>query len=196
MGSKWVGSSGRGAYPSLFKRSRMFYRVLNKSIRVLTILCLSALTVIVPIEVFLRYLFGKSLYITEEFTRYLMVWVVFLASSLALREDSHISIGILVNRFGGRARSLLNLVAYLLLLIFLVFLGIEGVIALSFQMGQIIPSLGVPIFWFYLAIPVGSALMVLNLLPKMWGSLKGISGEPEVGRPEERLSPSEPGGLL
>lgn len=155
----------------------MFYRVLNKSIRVLTILCLSVLTIIVPIEVFLRYLFGKSLYITEEFTRYLMVWVVFLASSLAIREDSHISIGILVNRFRGRTRSWLNLIAQLLLLTFLIFLIIEGVIALSFQMDQIIPSLGLPIFWFYLAIPVGSFLMILNLLPKIWENLKSISGK-------------------
>lgn len=155
----------------------MFFRILNQSIKVATILLLSTITVMVPIEVFLRYLFGKSLYITEEFTRYLMVWVVFLASSLALREESHISIGILVNRFSGRTRSGLNLIAQALLIFFLIFLIIEGIIALRFQTDQIIPSLGLPIFWFYLAIPVGSFLMILNLLPKMWENLKGISGQ-------------------
>jgi C4-dicarboxylate transporter DctQ subunit len=70
----------------------------------------------------------------------------------------------------------LNLIAQVLLVIFLVFLIIEGIIALGFQMDQIIPSLGLPIFWFYLAIPVGSFLMILNLLPKLWESLKGVSG--------------------
>jgi C4-dicarboxylate transporter DctQ subunit len=174
----------------------MFYRILNQSIKVLTILCLSVLTIIVPIEVFLRYFFGKSLYITEEFTRYLMVWVVFLASSLALRENSHISIEIFVNRFRGRTRSWLNLIALLLLLTFLVFLIIEGIIALSFQMDQIVPSLGIPIFWFYLAIPVGSFLMILNLLPKIWETLKIISGKAKSGQREESLSSNEPGGFL
>ena len=158
----------------------MFYHILNKSIRVLTILCLSVLTILVPIEVFLRYLFGKSLYITEEFTRYLMVWVVFLASSLAIREDSHISIGIFVNRFRGRTRSWINLIAHILLVIFLVFLIIEGVIALRFQMDQIIPSLEIPIFWFYLAIPVGSFLMILNLLPKIWENLRILPAKVKV----------------
>ncbi|MDP2968348.1 MAG: TRAP transporter small permease [Deltaproteobacteria bacterium] len=174
----------------------MFYRVLNKCIKILTILCLSVLTILVPIEVFLRYFFGKSLYITEEFTRYLMVWVVFLASSLAIKEDSHISIGIIVKRFQGRTRSWLNLIAQVLLLIFLIFLIIEGVIALSFQMDQIIPSLGLPIFWFYLAIPVGSSLMILNLLPKVWESFKIISGKAKSGRREESLSGNEPEGFL
>jgi len=165
----------------------MFYRILNKSIRALTIFFLSVLTVLVPIEVFLRYFLGKSLYITEELTRYLMVWVVFLASSLALKENSHISIEIFVNRFRGRTRSWLNLIAQLLLLTFLVFLIIEGIIALSFQMDQIIPSLEIPIFWFYLAIPVGSCLMILNLLPKIWESLKVISGkQPLSAGGEER----------
>lgn len=154
----------------------MFYPVLNKVIKVLTILCLSVVTILVPIEVFLRYLFGKSLYITEEFTRYLMVWVVFLASSLAIREDAHISIGILVNRFRGRSRAWFNLVAHGLLIFFLVFLMIEGIIILPYQIDQIIPSLEIPIFWFYLAIPVGCALMILNLLPKIWENLRTISG--------------------
>ncbi len=154
----------------------MFYRILNQSIKVLTILCLSVVTILVPIEVFLRYLFGKSLYITEEFTRYLMVWVVFLASSLALRGESHISIGILVNKFQGRTRSGLNLIAHVFLLTFLIFLIVEGILVLPFQLDQIIPSLGIPIFWFYLAIPVGCFLMILNLLPKIWENLKALSG--------------------
>ena len=174
----------------------MFYRGLNKFIKGLTIFFLSILTVIVPTEVFLRYLFGKSLYITEEFTRYLMVWVVFLASSLAVSENSHISIEIFVNRFRGRTRSCLNLIALLLLLTFLVFLIIEGIIALSFQMDQIVPSLGIPIFWFYLAIPVGSCLMILNLLPKIWQGLKIISGKTKPEQKGETVPSSEPGGFL
>jgi len=152
------------------------------------------LTIIVPIEVFLRYLFGKSLYITEEFTRYLMVWVVFLASSLALREGSHISIEIFVKRFRGRHRSWLNLIAQILLLTFLVFLIIEGIVALLFQMDQIIPSLEIPIFWFYLAIPVGSFLMILNLLPKIWESLKGIPGKNKSRQEDEHLAVNGEGG--
>ncbi|MDI7260318.1 MAG: TRAP transporter small permease [Thermodesulfobacteriota bacterium] len=154
----------------------MFFRIINQSTKFLTILCLSVLTILVPVEVFLRYLFGKSLYITEEFTRYLMVWVVFLASSLAIKENAHISIGILVNRFRGRARAWLNLLSLALLIFFLVFLMIEGTIILPYQIDQIIPSLEVPIFWFYLAIPVGCVLMILNLLPKVWENLKTIVG--------------------
>lgn len=158
----------------------MFYVCLNKGIEILTIFFLAVLVIIVPVEVFLRYCLGKSLYITEDLTRYLMVWVVFLASSLALRENSHMSIDLLLNRFKGRARCWFNLFSQALLLTFLIFLIVEGVIALTYQMEQIIPTLDIPIFWFYLAIPVGSILMVLNLLPRIWANLKIISGNAEV----------------
>ncbi len=102
------------------------------------------------------------------------MWVVFLASSLALKGDSHINIGILVDKFGGKARMGINLAAQILLLIFLVFLLVEGIVVLPYQIDQIAPSMGVSFFWFYLAIPVGSVLMILFLLPKIGESVKGI----------------------
>lgn len=166
----------------------MFLKIVNKVVKVVTILFLSVMTVMVAVEVILRYGFGKSLYVTEELTRYLMVWVVFLASSLAIRDNSHISIELIPNLFRGRVRTGYNLIAQGFLLFFLIFLGVKGIEALTFQMDQIIPSLEIPIFWFYLAIPVGSFLMILNLLPKMWESIKRVSGKVKSGQGGERLS--------
>lgn len=162
----------------------MVLDVVNRATKGVTILLLSVVTVMVAIEVFLRYCFGKSLYVTEELTRYLMVWVVFLASSLAVRDNSHVSIEIAANRFKGRARAWYNLIAQLVFLTFLTFLVLEGVAALSFQMEQIIPSLNMAIFWFYLAIPVGGALMILNLLPRVWENLRIIAGKAKSVQPE------------
>ncbi len=156
----------------------MILRVVNRVAKWLTILFLSVITVMVAVEVVLRYGFGGSLYVTEELSRYLMVWVVFLACSLAVRDNAHISIEIVANQLTGRARAGYNLVAQLFLLAFLGFLVVEGIIALPFQMRQIIPTLDVAIFWFYLAIPVGGGLMVLNLLPRMIENLRILMGKP------------------
>lgn len=154
----------------------MFFRVLNRCIDVLNILCMAVMTVFVGAEVILRYCFSETLYVTEELARYLLVWMVFLSSSLAIRDDSHISIGSFVNRFHGRFQAWWKLVAQSLLLTFFVYMVIEGSIVASMQWIQTVPSLGVSIFWFYLAVPVGGFLMLLNLLPRMWQNLKIISG--------------------
>ncbi len=155
----------------------MILRIINSVTKALTVLFLSVVTVMVAVEVILRYCFGSSLIVTEELSRYLMVWVVFLACSLAVRDRAHISIEVVANAFSGRARAVYGLVAQLLFAAFLTFLVIEGAIALSFQMEQIIPTLNISIFWFYLAIPVGGVLMILNLVPQMADNVRILAGK-------------------
>lgn len=172
----------------------MFFDILNKVIKAATVLILAVITIFVSVEVVLRYFFGMTLYITEEFTRYSMVWMVFLGASLAVRENAHTRVELFVNFFPGKVRAWLNLAAHLLFVIFLSFLVYEGCIALSFQFEQIIPTLGIPMFWFYLALPVGGVLMILNLLPKIRESVLVISGR--MAPPEEEFEiPVIDGGL-
>jgi TRAP-type C4-dicarboxylate transport system permease small subunit len=83
-------------------------------------------------------------------------------------------------------------VAQIFLVIFLVFLIAEGIVALSFQFEQIIPTLNISMFWFYLALPVGGTLMILNLLPKMWENVQIVlrRREPPPHKPREHQESS------
>jgi len=170
----------------------MFFKLLNKTIEVLTIIILAVITAMVSVEVVLRYGFGQSLFITEEFTRYALVWMVFLACSLAVVDNSHIRVEFVVNLFKGKMRAFVNLAAQMIFIVFLVFLIVEGMIALSFQFEQIIPTLNISMFWFYLALPVGGALMVLNLLPQIWGNVLIVTGK--IAPPPDE-APTLEGGL-
>ena len=172
----------------------MFLDIVNKVVRVVTIIVLSVVTVMISTEVVLRYCFGSTLYITEEFTRYMMVWMVFLGSSLAVRENCHNRVELFVNMFPGRVRAWLNLTACLLFAFFLVFLIYQGCVALPYQFEQIIPTLNISMFWFYLALPVGGVLMFLNLLPLMWQNVLIITGK--MAPPEDNFEiPVIDGGL-
>ena len=166
----------------------MFYRYLKKSVEVVVTFCSAAMTFMLIIQVFLRYVLKASVPFSEELARYLMVWVVFLAAGLALQEDAHISIRILVDKLPGRTRSWANLGAQILLLVFLVLLMIETIALLPYQRLQIILSMGISIFWFYLAIPVGCSIMILFLLPKMHQKLKKISGKINYEKNDETAS--------
>lgn len=170
----------------------MFFKVFNKMLEVLTVIILAVITAMVSVEVILRYGFGKSLFITEEFTRYALVWMVFLACSLAVADHSHIRVEFVVNLFKGKAKIWVNLLAQLLFTVFLLFLIIQGTIALPFQFEQIIPTLNVSMFWFYLALPVGGALMMANLLPQIWNNIKILTGI--IPLPPDR-EPAPEGGL-
>ena len=54
---------------------------------------MTVVATVVMTEVILRYAAGRSLIITEELSRYGMIWVALLASVLVLRDEGHIASG-------------------------------------------------------------------------------------------------------
>lgn len=162
----------------------MFYNFLSRIVEGLIILCAAAVVSIVTIEVVLRYVFSHSLIFTEELARYLMVWIVFLGAALAVRDGSHIKINVLVKHFNHRQRRFLEVLAYGLVAVFLVVLAVEGVKILPRQLHQMCITIDTCMFYFYLAIPVGSVLMIIFLLPHIREAIKGKV--PLNGTGEER----------
>lgn len=153
----------------------MFFRLLSRFVELLVILIAGIIVAIVTTEVTLRYLFSHSLIFTEELSRYLMVWIVFLGSALAIRDGSHIRIQILVNRLGPRMQQIAQLAAYILIIAFLVFVTVEGLKILPRQLQQMCITIDISLFYFYLAIPVGSILMIIFLLPVIRQTMAGKS---------------------
>ncbi len=172
----------------------MFSDILNKIIKYAMVSVLSIITVMVSTEVVLRYCFGKTLYITEEFTRYMMVWMVFLGAALAIKENAHNRVEIFLVRFPGKSRYLMGLIGQLAFALFLVVLVIQGCSVLPMQFDQIIPTLDISMFWFYLALPVGGVLMIINLIPKIWESILILMGKREPVEEVEEI-PVIDGGL-
>jgi len=153
----------------------MFFRLLSRLVESLVILLAGIIVAIVTAEVTLRYLFSHSMIFTEELSRYLMVWIVFLGSALAIRDGSHIHIQILVKRLGPRMQQNVKLASYALIIAFLVFITVEGLKILPRQLQQMCITIDISLFYFYLAIPVGSILMIIFLLPIIRQTLAGKS---------------------
>ena len=163
----------------------MFLRLLSRFVEGLVILGATVIVTIVTIEVILRYIFGLSLIFTEELARYLMVWIVFLGGALAVKDDSHIRINVLVQRLSPRLGRLVRITAHALTMLLLVVLTVEGTKILPQQLDQMCITIDTKMFYFYLAIPVGSILMIIFILPRIRDA---ISRRPEKYEPtEERL---------
>lgn len=154
----------------------MFLRLLSRFVEGLVIFGATVIVTIVTIEVVLRYIFGLSLIFTEELARYLMVWIVFLGGALAVKDDSHIRINVLVQRLSPRLGRLVRITAHGLTMFLLVVLTVEGTKILPRQLDQMCITIDTSMFYFYLAIPVGSILMIIFILPRIRDS---ISRRPE-----------------
>lgn len=61
------------------------------------VLILSAMSILVFLNVVLRHGFNSSINVTEEVSRYMFVWLAFLGNDLAFNENRHVNVGV----FGG-----------------------------------------------------------------------------------------------
>lgn len=124
---------------------------------------MAAMAVLVFANVVSRYLLNYSIIWVEELTRYMMVWVGFLGSGLVLRIGAHIAVEAFQELLPPRAAQVLR--AGILLLLAATFAAMTwlGVRYALFAWDQETPVLNWSTGAIYLAIPIGSALMLAHL---------------------------------
>lgn len=127
-------------------------------------LFLIAIAAILFIQVVLRYGFGSSLPWPEEAARYLMIWVVMLAGSLLVRDDQLVRVDFFDALWPRKLLGYRNALFRLLLVGLLAVLVWKGMDNAMFGLRRKSVTIGISFFWIYLAIPVGSGLMMVQML--------------------------------
>ena len=133
----------------------------------------SVMCAIIIAEVFSRYIFQYSFFFSEELSRLTFVWAGFLSTSIALKKGMHISIQFIVERMPKALRRIILFISQLAILIFLIVIFLSGLRILPHQWGNVSPTIEITMFWFYLAVPVGIGLMIIQLLPFISRTVKG-----------------------
>ena len=78
--------------------------------------CLAAMVVLVFGNVFLRYVFNSGITVSEELSRWLMVWLTFLGAIVALREHAHLGVDTLVRALPATGKRICFVLSYSLML--------------------------------------------------------------------------------
>lgn len=148
----------------------------------------AAFTGLVSFSVILRYGFSQGLEWSEELGRYLMIWMGFLAASLALRGGGHVGIDMVRDLLPPRVRRLVVLASSAAVLSFFVFVAYQGSLLLLLVWQKESLVLPVSMFWPYLAIPVGAVLMLIQLLPLAARAWRSGAPAPPEGKNSKALS--------
>ncbi|MBV8916529.1 TRAP transporter small permease [Bradyrhizobium sp.] len=111
--------------------------------------CLAAMVVLVFSNVVLRYVFNSGIAISEELSRWLLVWLTFLGAIVALRQHAHLGVDTLVRALPPRGRFICFVVSYLLMLYadWLLTLGSWKQAVLTFH--DTAPASGISVGLFY-----------------------------------------------
>lgn len=137
---------------------------INTAIKYIVSTMLVFLTILVVLQVTTRFVINVPLAWTEEIAKYLMIYIVFFGSGLAMRNNQHIAIDFMVEILKGKSKVLLEKVILWICGIFSVFLIYFGS-QLTFRViEQSTPTLQYSMAWAYAAIPLGALLMLLNII--------------------------------
>lgn len=79
-------------------------------------LCLAVMVVLVFGNVVLRYGFNSGITISEELSRWLLVWLTFLGAIVAVREHSHLGVDSLVRMLSPAGKRTCFIINYCLML--------------------------------------------------------------------------------
>lgn len=147
------------------------------------IVSLIAMVLITFMQIVLRWV-GHPTVWAEEFSRYIMLYQVWIGASYAVHEDAHIRITALVGKMIGKKRRNMDVIVLALWLVFAIWLTIEGVILVNkiSIMGQVSSAMRIPMTIPYASVPVGGVLMIVRLTQKIYEMLskKAEYNEKEV----------------
>lgn len=90
---------------------------LFKGLEALLVILLAGMAVMVFGNVVLRYGFNSGILVSEEMARYFFVWLTFIGAVVTFRENAHLGVETLVQRFGPGGRLLCMVLSDLIILL-------------------------------------------------------------------------------
>ena len=158
-------------------------RLLTAYCRALEAVCallMALMVVLVFGNVVLRYFFNTSWLISEEISRWMFVWMVFMGAVAVMRERGHMGTDMVVVRLPVRAQRLCLVVVQLAMLYitWLMFSGSWTQVLVNRETEAPVSGLSVSIFYFAGVLFAVSTLLIL--LHQFWRTVTGKLSDAEL----------------
>jgi TRAP-type transport system small permease protein len=158
----------------------MVVRTVVRLLEWLLIAMLGLMVILVFSNVVLRYGFNSGITFSEEVSRFLFVWVVFLGAVLMLRDNGHLGVHSFTKRLSFTGKRICKLVADVLSV------GCCGVITwggwnvVKLEMANIAPISGIALGMVFIAVLVGGIGMGILFVGSILRNLAGRMTEQEM----------------
>lgn len=137
---------------------RLIERGLDATIQPVVFIGMAALIGVITLQIVSRVLFTAVDW-TEEVARFLLIWITFLAGTLAFQRGHHIAVIFAVDALPARLRQVARILAVLAVIAFMITLVVIGYRYMQVQSFQKSASLRVPMSYVYAVMPISAAIM-------------------------------------
>ncbi len=156
-------------------RIRPWVERLDGLSRWLIIAAMSAMTVMVSLQVFWRYVLGSSIDSADEVSRLFFVWVIFLSIPHGVKHSVHVGIDLLVANLGAVLQDRLFRAISAASAVLMAAVFYASIVATMDKWQELMPTLAISAGVYYVAVLVSAAHSCLHLLLFAWIG-KGLWG--------------------
>jgi TRAP-type transport system small permease protein len=137
-------------------------------------LILAVMAGAVFLQVVMRYLGLTGIDGLEEVPRFLFIWLVMIGAASAMQRGQHTVLDYFINLLTPRARALVLMLTNAVgVALFLYLIKLSLVLVPNAQL-QTSAGLGLPLGWVYVAVPIGSALIILPMLRNILAAVRSL----------------------
>ena len=140
--------------------------ILTKILEVICVIMFAFITIVGTYQIVTRYVFNAPSTVSEELLTYSFTWLALLAAALVFAKREHMRMGFLADKLSGKNLTILNVVIEIITIAFALIVMVYGGISItSLSMTQKTASLGIPMGYIYIVIPItGIVIAVYGIL--------------------------------
>ncbi|GAC22056.1 TRAP transporter small permease [Paraglaciecola arctica] len=146
---------------------RKFIKLIDQTLGFSLICAMSAILLTVIWQVISRFILKDPASVTEELSRFILIWVGILGSAYAYRKKSHLGFNLIVDRQTKATRRMLLTIVEVLVITFsalALIVGGKELVIITLELDQISASLGIRMGFIYTVLPISGALFVFYSL--------------------------------
>ncbi|NLA90824.1 MAG: TRAP transporter small permease [Synergistaceae bacterium] len=143
---------------------------------------LVVITIIMMLQVIMRYVFNASLSWAEEASRYAFVWSALVSIGYTIKEDSILKVTTLLEALPERLGQILATLVNVAATVFFGYLFIHSIPAVQrvIKTGQTSPALRIPLGFIYFAAVAGFFLATVRGIQKTGRDIMTFTGKEEA----------------
>ena len=136
------------------------------------------MTLVVLLNVIMRYVFSYSLTWTEEFARYLFIYITFLGAGLLTYERGHLFVEIIFNNLPHKTKKIVQLIIDAIVFGFAVYLVPSALTTMKVASGSFSTAMHIPMEYISMSVLFGALLIAIFAL---WNVVQDVKGMKEGG---------------
>jgi TRAP-type C4-dicarboxylate transport system permease small subunit len=155
---------------------KAFFDFLERVLKYTLVILLTAMTIVVVVGIFARYILLVSIPWTEEIARYLMIWAGFVGFGVAYRKKELIAVRLFIDILPANLFRIALFISDILCSVFLIVAVVYGIKLSLINMNQLSPASRIPLSIIYSAIPLGCTLYLFFVVESISSFVKARKG--------------------